>query len=174
MARNVEIKARVHDFEAFYARAQKLCDGQEPTILEQFDTFFKSTNGRLKLRQFQGTTSTPAELIYYDRPDSEGPKLSEFVKVRVDDAQNLEKALELAMGTRGTVTKKRFLFLYGQTRIHLDRVEGLGDFMELEVTLKADETPEYGQEVADGLMKDLGIEEKDLIKGAYIDKLIEA
>ena len=61
--------------------------------------------------------------------------------------------------------------LIGATRIHLDEVEGLGTFMELEVVLSKDQTSEYGAAIAGDLMTKLGIQTEDLISGAYIDLL---
>uniref|UniRef100_A0AC35EXP9 CYTH domain-containing protein n=1 Tax=Panagrolaimus sp. PS1159 TaxID=55785 RepID=A0AC35EXP9_9BILA len=151
MPKNVEIKASLCDFGKTFAIAQKLCNGQEPKILKQCDTFFKSPNGRLKLREFIGTDS-PAELIFYDRPDSE--------------------ALEKSMGIKGILSKTRYLFMYGQTRIHLDHVEGLGDNMELEVCLNDNQAVEEGNAIAEELMKKLEIPNTALIQGAYIDKLL--
>lgn len=74
-------------------------------------------------------------LISYDRLDSEGPKLSKFKKCEVPNYCELSEVLEDALGKRGVVKKQRLLFLVGQTRVHIDKVEGLGDFMELEVSL---------------------------------------
>lgn len=59
----------------------------------------------------------------------------------------------------------------GQTRVHVDSVEGLGDFMELEVTLKEEETVEDGEKIAEKLMGELGVQKEDLISGAYHDLL---
>ena len=72
-------------------------------------------------------------------------------------------------GLRGVVRKRRELILIGQTRVHLDDVEGLGHFMELEVVMREGQSNEDGQQIAQGLMSELGIEESDLIACAYID-----
>ena len=77
----------------------------------------------------------------------------------------------LALGVTGRVKKKRLLYMYGVTRIHVDEVEGLGDFVELEVVLGDTETVESGQHVADDLMIRLEIEKGDLLDGAYVDML---
>ena len=87
-----------------------------------------------------------------------------------EDPATLKKILSEAYGIRGVVEKQRTLFLAGQTRIHIDRVEGLGDFMELEVVLNK-ETIEEGEQIARDLMKTLGISPLDLIDRAYIDLL---
>ena len=82
------------------------------------------------LSVFQNGTG---ELIYYDRPDCEGPKISDFAKSTTNEPDILRNVLSLSLGVRGRVKKTRLLFIHKQTRIHIDRVEGLGNFMELEV-----------------------------------------
>ena len=173
MPKNVEIKASLNDFDVTFNKAQTICDGKEPTILKQCDTFFKSPNGRLKLREFVDSDAS-AELIFYDRPDTEGPKVSEFVKAQATDSTALKNALEMSMGIKGILKKTRYLFIFEQTRIHLDHVEGLGDFMELEVCLRDNQELADGEKIAETLMEKLGIAKADLIQGAYIDKLIKS
>jgi predicted adenylyl cyclase CyaB len=72
---------------------------------------------------------------------------------------------------RGVVRKRRYLYLVGQTRVHLDEVEGLGEFMELEVVLRPEQSDAEGQAIARDLMTRLGIREEDLLEGAYMDLL---
>jgi len=84
----------------------------------------------------------------------------------------LRSTLQAALGELGTVRKTRFLHIYGQTRIHIDQVEGLGNFMELEVVLTPDQTLEQGQQIAEDLMQKLEIGTNNLISGAYLDQLI--
>jgi predicted adenylyl cyclase CyaB len=91
------------------------------------------------------------------------------IKVATDDPDGLRRLLSEALGIEGTVRKKRHLFLVGQTRIHLDEVEGLGNFLELEVVLQNGQKPEEGMAIAAGLMEKLGVKKEDLIAGAYID-----
>ena len=81
--------------------------------------------------------------------------------------------MSAAYGEDVIVKKVRELFLVGRIRIHLDSVEWLGDFVELEVMLKDGEDPETGLSEANGLMEKLGIDEVDLIAGAYADLLRE-
>ncbi|KAM8820198.1 adenylate cyclase CyaB-like [Eudromia elegans] len=133
------------------------------------DTFFVAPRGRLKLRR---SSEGPAELIFYERPDAAGPKLSRFSACRVDDADGLEAVLTQALGVLGVVEKQRHLYMVGQTRVHLDHVEGLGDFLELEVQLREEQTPEQGALVARQLMEQLGMRDEDLLPGAYLDLLL--
>ena len=168
MKRNVEIKAAVTDLAAVQRRAESLAD-EGPVVLEQEDIFFHCPRGRLKLRRFAG--SAQAELIAYERPDAAGPKESRYVVHRTDDPDGLLDALSIALGVRGIVRKRRTLYLIGQTRVHLDRVEGLGDFVELEVVLSDEQDPGDGLATARRLMAELGIAESQLVEKAYIDLL---
>ena len=83
----------------------------------------------------------------------------------------MEAALSRAFGIRGVVRKERKLYRVDRTRIHLDRVAGLGNFMELEVVLETGESDEAAMEIADRLVDQLGITSNDLVEQAYIDLL---
>ena len=167
MARNVEIKARIESVQALMPRAAALAD-QGPTEIVQDDTFFVCPNGRLKLRAFSATSG---QLIFYQRPDQAGPKESFFLISPTSSPDTLREALTLAYGQAGRVRKRRTLFLSGRTRIHLDRVENLGDFLELEVVMADGEAAEAGVAVAHDLLAKLGIAPSQLIGRAYVDLL---
>jgi predicted adenylyl cyclase CyaB len=167
MPANIEIKARVADFESLRKAADQLCDSG-CQVISQVDTFFNCTGGRLKLRELNPQRG---QLIYYQRQDIIGPKHSDYKIFETNDPAGLKLILETAFGIRGVVTKTRYLYLVGQTRIHLDDVVGLGKFMELEVVLKPGQTDAQGQAEAEKLMSTLGIREIDLIDSAYMDML---
>lgn len=80
-------------------------------------------------------------------------------------------ALTRANGLLGRVRKQRTLLLTGATRIHLDRVEGLGDFLELEVVLRDEQSVDDGERIAHALMGELGLRAEQLLSGAYLDLL---
>lgn len=165
MSRNVEIKARVPDLDSVEVRARAVAT-EGPTVIHQDDTFFAASRGRLKLRVLGGGA---AQLIHYDRPDASGPKVSDYVIAAVPEPAPLREALTRSYGLRGRVVKRRILYLAGRTRIHLDRVDGLGDFVELEVVLREGEPAEAGRAEALALMAQLGIEGSQLVEGAYLD-----
>lgn len=167
MARNIEIKARLQQPADTEARAAALATSG-PTRLVQDDTFFHCHQGRLKLREFADGS---AELIAYQRPDQAGPKTSTYVRTPVADAAGLRAALVAACGLLGRVQKERTLYLAGRTRIHLDRVVGLGDFLELEVVLADGEAESDGVAEAQRLMAELGVAPEALEEGAYLDLL---
>jgi len=167
MPSNIEIKARVRDFDEIRQRAERLSD-TDVQIIRQEDTFFNTEKGRLKLRVL---ATDRAQLIYYLRSDQEGPKRSDYHIFETSDPENLKRLLELAYGIRGVVKKTRYLYIVGQTRIHLDDVDGLGQFMELEVVLQEGQSNAEGEEIAEHLMTSLEVERSHLIEGAYMDML---
>lgn len=172
MPSNIEIKARVTNPEDFAQRAQALADGPAEVLLQE-DVFFPASNGRLKLRIFgHEEAANRGELIFYQRSNTTTSKQSTYRLVPTSEPQALREALGLALGELVVVRKRRRLFMAGQTRIHLDEVEGLGSFMELEVVLLTDQDPEEGHRIAADLQHRLGVTEKDLVAVAYADLLM--
>jgi predicted adenylyl cyclase CyaB len=164
-ARNIEIKARITNVDALAPRVAALADAG-PSEIFQDDTFFRCEAGRLKLRMF---SPTHGELIFYRRANQAGPKESFYVRTPTREPESLREALTLAYGQAGHVRKQRSLYLIGRTRVHLDRVENLGHFVELEVVLAPGEASQAGVEVAHQLMMQLGIEPAQLVEDAYVD-----
>lgn len=169
MPRNVEIKARIESVGDLAARVGVFAD-QGPTEIRQDDTFFNCPTGRLKLRSF---SANEGELIFYRRADQSGPKESFYVRSPSQAPDSLRQALSLAYGQAGRVRKLRTLFLVGRTRVHLDVVEGLGHFLELEVVLRDDEPASAGEHEARQLMQRLGVADSQLVERAYVDLLRE-
>ncbi|XP_045130207.1 adenylate cyclase CyaB-like isoform X1 [Portunus trituberculatus] len=172
MPRNTEIKARVHDVAKLHKIAAELSQSSGE-VLHQEDTFFNAQQGRLKLRVIKDKKE---ELIYYERPDQEGPKCSDYVKVDRKAGElsgDIKLLLSRSLGIKGSVKKTRTLYMVGQTRIHVDKVENLGDFMELEVMLNDDQSLEEGETIAKDLQEKLGVKEEDLLTGAYMDMILK-
>ena len=167
MARNVEIKARIESVESLIPRVAPLADSG-PTTFQQDDMFFPCPNGRLKLRK---RSETGGELIFYLRENCAEPKESFYVLAPTTAPDALREALVLGYGVIGQVRKTRTLFMVGRTRIHLDSVEGLGEFLELEVMLAENEPVDVGQRIARELLDKLGVSTERLVPGAYIDLL---
>jgi predicted adenylyl cyclase CyaB len=164
---NIEIKARVRDFDEMRRRAEGLSN-VPVEVIPQEDTFFNTPQGRLKLRLL---AEDRGQLIYYTRPDREGPKRSDYHIFHTSDPASLKRVLALAYGIRGVVRKTRYLYLVEQTRIHLDDVEGLGHFMELEVVMSEGQSDADGQAIAESIMASMGVAKRDLLEGAYMDLL---
>jgi predicted adenylyl cyclase CyaB len=169
MGRNIEVKARIHSWDEQLALADAL--KTEPIAeLQQHDTFYVVPTGRLKLRVFP---ESQGELIQYHRDDVSDAKRSSYTIFRTDDPDTLHQTLADSIGVRGVVIKHRTLLLIEQTRVHFDRVEGLGEFMELEVVLRDEQSDAEGTDIANQLMDALQIRPQDLLECAYIDLLEE-
>jgi homotetrameric cytidine deaminase len=126
--RNVELKARDPEPEKTLAAA--LAHGAaDQGELVQTDTYFAAPDGRLKLREEEGREAT---LISYARADAAEARLSAYHLVPVPAPAALAPALRDALGTDVVVRKRRRLLLWRDVRIHLDEVEGLGRWVELE------------------------------------------
>ncbi len=169
MPENIEIKATAREWQRLLAAAEKL-SGAAAALIEQWDTFFTIPSGRLKLRQI---THDRGELIFYQRPDQPGPKLSAYTVTHTDTPESLRDTLARALGISGEVRKRRWLFLCdkfgGHSRIHLDEVKGLGHYVELEVVLRQEQLPEEGERIAGEIRNALDIRDEDLIECAYVD-----
>jgi len=163
---NVEIKARITDYDKVKRLIENVCNNPIETT-EQIDTFFNCTSGRLKLREAE----TNSALIYYDRKDSQEPTFSDIAISFIENPDTLKTVLANSNGIRGIVKKERILYKYEQTRIHLDDVEGLGKFIELEVVLDNNQSMQDGEKIAFALMDKFNIQKSDLIDVAYIDLL---
>ncbi len=167
MPSNIEIKAILHGRAAALAAAASLADSG-PEIIHQEDVFFHCEGARLKLRIFD---PEHGELIRYERPNEAGAKLSRYSIARTSTPYVLLDILTCTLGQLGTVKKIRTLYLAGQTRIHIDQVEGLGDFLELEVVLRDGQSENEGRRIAGELLSRLGISQESWVAEAYIDLL---
>lgn len=136
-------------------------------ILLQRDTYFEVANGRLKLREEEGVEP---HLIAYERPDLSGQRESRYRIVRVQEPEQLKAALAITLGVLTVVTKWRRLFLWeGNVRIHLDAVEGLGNFIEFEAVATADSDLSRESDQARRLREAFTIEDVNVIAGSYCD-----
>ena len=167
MARNIEIKARIDSIAELAPRVAALAQ-HGPEWIVQDDSFFACAQGRLKLRDFGNGCG---ELIAYERPDAPGPKTSDYLITPTTDPDGLRAALARALGHAGRVKKQRLLYLVGRTRVHLDRVDGLGEYLELEVVLRDGEPAEAGIEEAHALLARLDVAPEQRVAGAYVDLL---
>jgi len=162
---NIEIKLRVGDTRRARSAIEAAADGPAE-VLEQRDTYFET--GRetlLKLREENGRAS----LIAYRRTLADAPQPSDIRLCRLEDAADLAEVLAHALGTLAVVEKTRRLYFVGQTRIHLDRVTGLGDFVELEVVLEPGQTEADGRRIAEDLLARLNLADAQPVSRSYRD-----
>lgn len=163
--RNFELKARCRDLAAARAALLRL-DIQAAGVERQTDTYFHVPAGRLKLREIEGQA---AVLIWYDRGDEAGARVSRYRLAPVPDPLATKALLADALGIRGVVQKRRELFLWHNVRIHLDLVDGLGPFIELEAVLDASADVEVSRRRLEQLGILLAIQPDDRVGVSSID-----
>lgn len=167
MKHNIEIKAPVSSWLRLNQLAASISDTPAEKLIQD-DTFFLTPQGRLKLRQLQPNYG---ELIYYTRPDTPTAKESNYIISKTYEPMVLKEVLAAAWGILATVRKVRTLYRVGPTRIHLDEVLELGNFMELEYVLTDNEDRAKATEVVHKLMAHLEIPIDSLISVSYFDLL---
>jgi len=164
--RNLELKAVAGDL-ARLRRALRTLGAARRPMLVQVDTYFTVPNGRLKVRQRRGART--AELIVYRRPDAKKARASEYQKLAVVDAPGLLRLLRTMFAEDVCVRKRRDLWMCGKTRVHLDRVRGLGSFVEIEVPFAG--RAAGARKTMARLVAALGIERADVLDRSYADLL---
>jgi adenylate cyclase, class 2 len=163
--RNLELKARYADLAAAAHIAEKLGAHLQWTKT-QIDTYFSVPQGRLKLRQMEGESS---QLIAYVRPQIADAKLSDYRIFYTDAADDLLTVLSRALKPDVRIVKKRTLYLWKKVRIHLDCVDGLGDFIEFEAVLDSDYHEPEAQDDIDFLKNLFKIAADDLCESGYYE-----
>ena len=166
---NIEIKARTSQAGAI--RAYLLANNAVFKGTDwQTDTYFNTVRGRLKLRQ----GNIENNLIYYERKDQAGPKQSDFSLVEIADANALKEILVAAIGLKIAVQKQREIYFIDNVKFHLDTLEQLGSFVEIEASNKyAPLSKEELNKQCVFYMQQFGIQESDLIDISYSDMLLE-
>jgi adenylate cyclase class 2 len=165
---NIEIKARTSKTAAI--RQFLLENGADFKGTDyQADTYFITGIGRLKLRQ----GNIENNLIWYERDDQPGPKQSSFQLVAIQDAEGLKSILAKTMGIKVVVAKKREIYFIGNVKFHLDELENLGSFVEIEASNKTIDLPlEKLREQCNYYLTAFNIQEKDLVFNSYSDMML--
>jgi len=165
LARNIELKARDRNPK----RSLRICEtlgAEDLGVLLQRDTYFDVPNGRLKLREEDG--SAPC-LIVYVREDLAGQRESRYQIVEVASPPgDLRAALGSTIGTKAVINKRRRLFVWEGVRIHLDDVDGLGRFLEFEAVIQGDQVV-ASQALVARLRGRFGVLDADLLSESYCD-----
>jgi len=184
--RHIEIKAYLDDYQTVCDRVAAIAD-KGPIDRVQNDTFFHCRSGRLKLR----SSGQYHDLIYYRRENDYGPTVSFYQTARTKNPVALRTSLNSAFGESGRVKKFRRSYRVGRSVIHLDRVGGLGDFLEIKTELEesfddrlhysfnsskaasAQANKDAGANTVENLMQTLGVDLFQLVDGAYVDLINE-
>ena len=134
----------------------------------QIDTYFGVSEGRLKLRE----GSIENALIYYVRPDQAGPKKSDVRLYKTAENSGLKAILLSFLNVMVIVDKRREIWFIDNVKFHIDQVEGLGSFVEIEAISEDGTTPEETlNEQCDHHLRGIGIRKEDLLTSSYSDML---
>jgi adenylate cyclase, class 2 len=164
--RNLEAKFPLANHPTIQERAVAI--GFEACgLLIQRDTFFVVAHGKLKLRE----QPDGAWLIHYRRDDQRDLQVSDYTIVPVGDPAALRTMFGDALGTLAEIRKERTLMKRRNVRLHLDRVEGLGAFGEIEAVMADGESPQAFHDEVSGILDELGVTPSDLIERSYFELL---
>lgn len=175
MPQNIELKVActAGEFAAVRARmTERPVHSQQS--LQQTDSYFRAASGRLKLRTFESSSGSAAELIQYQREDNPGGRVSTYRRIPVapELVDELRSALDDALGALVTVRKARTVTLWRSTRIHLDDVKDLGLFVELETALDEEQSLDAGEAEFQDVVNWLGLASLPSIPGSYSDLML--
>ena len=164
---NLELKAHCHDISLACCLAEKKGGVRQWSRL-QIDTYFKVDHGKLKIRQ---VGNRHAELIAYNRPSTAAAKISHYDIYEIADPEHFKNLLSLALEQTVVVKKQRDLYLWKNVRIHIDKVENLGNFFEFEAVIDSENNKIVSQERIDELTLYFGIHQNDMINVGYYELL---
>ena len=162
---NLELKIKIDSFDPLIEKLKSI-NVKEDSVLIQKDIYYKIPSGLLKLRIENGTKT----LIYYNRDESSKNRWSDFNLLKIED-DNAEEFLSKLFVVEEVVQKERKLFWFNNTRIHLDEVKGLGNFLELETLVldgKADAEKRF-----DEIVRLLNLDLSKQIKKSYKNLITE-
>lgn len=168
--KNIELKISIDNTRNIIATLKKI-KASDRGVLKQVDTYFNVKIGRLKTREINNKNF---ELIYYQRPDTVESKISDYqvISLTKKDCETVKNILKNTNGLKVIVKKERKLCIYKNTRIHLDKVNKLGNFLELETVINKINTKTAEKEHME-LVKLLNIASYKKIKESYSDLLLK-
>lgn len=164
---NIEIKAHYPEPGKARVILSKLNAHHKGTD-HQVDTYFKVGEGRLKLRE----GNIENNLIYYKRSNQEGPKKSEVILYPSDKHPGLKQILSETLGILTIVDKQRDILFIENVKFHIDKVEGLGSFIEIEAIGEEGDEVKLNKQCKH-FMKVLNISDEHLISVSYSDLLLD-
>jgi len=165
---DVEIKARCEN-QKFIRDILKSKGARFAGIDNQTDIYFKSNTGRLKLRK----GNIEQSLVYYERENIKGIKPSEFILYKTQDVPALEKILRKSLSVLIEVHKTREMYFIENIKFNIDRVQKLGNFIEIEAMTEKEEEINQLKKIVFDYMKLFKITDNDLQSLSYSDLLLK-
>ena len=164
--KNLEFKANCDSLDVLRQRLVAL-QAEHRRTMKQLDTYFNIPQGRLKLREISAHEAT---LIYYERSDLAKSRYSNYQICDIPEPMAFKQIATIALGVKAVIEKQRELWMFGDTRVHLDEVRDLGQFVELETVIR-NQTEGEAQAEHQLVKNALGITDEDLVSVSYSDLL---
>ncbi len=166
--KNIEFKAKIDDEKKMLSLIDKL----SPEYLGediQIDTYYDISNGRLKLRRGNIENS----LIFYKRNEERELKQSDIILYRHIPDPSLEMLLKEMYDIKVIVKKRRKIFFVEHVKIHLDEVDSLGTFIEVEVIdSNNSKTISELEEKCEYYKKYFKISDSQIVNASYSDLIL--
>ena len=169
-SKNLEFKAKCDSLDVLRQRAVAL-KAEYCRTMHQIDTYFNVPKGRLKLREVDAETT--AQLVYYERPDAAASRYSNYQLCDIPQPAAFKAMMSETLGVMVVVEKQRELWMFGETRIHLDEVVNLGQFLELETVIR-NQTEAEAQAEHQLVREGLQVKADELISVSYSDISLES
>jgi predicted adenylyl cyclase CyaB len=171
MRKNYELKVKLHNYDVAKWKAESYIHrfkDKQHFFEEQKDIYYYKVDGkRLKLRIINNEYG---HLVYYDRKDSRNKRVSKYLLSDTKNPLELDKILRRFFKVQLIVKKTREIFIVKNLRIHLDRIQSCGIFLEFEIIYKSlDEAKTLMKE----LMKYFNIKRTDFTKDSYSDLILK-
>jgi len=166
---NIEIKAKCADLE----KIKNILNTKQARFVgidHQIDTYFNAKDGRLKLRE----GNIENALIHYKRANQAGPKKSEVILYKSKPNSSLKQLLVASVGIKTIVEKHRSIYFIENVKFHLDEVQDLGSFVEIEAIDTNGSRNEKDLETqCQHYLQLFEINDKDLVEKSYSDLMIK-
>ncbi len=168
MNKNLEIKVKLKDLNKTRNLLHLLCKGKKVFQQKQHqeDIYYCVNKGRLKLRIIDKMTGN---LIHYFRSNESVKRVSNYTISETVTPKELNSILSSLYGVLIKVKKLREITIINNVRIHIDKVIGLGNYLEIEVII--DSIKAARKTMAD-MIKGLELEEDKFIKQSYSDLIL--
>jgi predicted adenylyl cyclase CyaB len=164
---NFEFKARLHDAAHVRATLKRLHARFLGTD-RQVDTYFRVPKGRLKIREGRIENS----LIFYQRTNSAHARRSTVEMMLLPRRNSVRPILARALEVLAVVDKRREIYFVGNVKIHLDRVRGLGTFVEVEAMTRSGDSRKVRAQAAK-FKKLFAISSADIVPLSYSDLILK-
>ncbi|MCX6158892.1 MAG: class IV adenylate cyclase [Ignavibacteriota bacterium] len=168
MKKNFEIKVKLSDPKKTGKLVRLLCKGKSPIRQKQTqeDIYYRTNKGRLKLRIINGNTGN---LIHYFRSNESSKRVSNYTISETNTPKELNATLSSLFGIFIVVKKVREITIIDNVRIHIDKVAGLGNYLEIEIIFNSIKDARKRMDV---LIDALELGSKKFINVSYSDLLL--